>query len=102
MGEMTVIHADIWWDLDDDPDGNVQHIAEHGLSIEEVESVLRDPRSVAAQDHRSGYPQVYGWTYTGRYIRVAYVEIQKDPRTIYPVTAFEVPEFRGHQRKKKQ
>ncbi len=26
--------------LDDDPDGNVQHIAEHGIPIEEVEDVL--------------------------------------------------------------
>ena len=24
------------WDLDDDLDGNVQHIAEHGLTIDDV------------------------------------------------------------------
>ena len=30
----------IWWDLDEEPDGNVQHIAEHGVTKEEVEEVL--------------------------------------------------------------
>jgi hypothetical protein len=31
MGYTTII-----WDLDDDPDGNVQHIADHDLTKEEV------------------------------------------------------------------
>jgi hypothetical protein len=35
--------AQFIWDLEDDPDGNVQHIAEHGLTIEEVESAVTDP-----------------------------------------------------------
>jgi len=30
------------WDLDDDPDGNVQHCAEHRISKEEVEEVLQN------------------------------------------------------------
>ena len=30
----------ILWDLDDDPDGNVQHRADHGVTKEEVEEVL--------------------------------------------------------------
>jgi hypothetical protein len=38
MGYMTII-----WDLDEDPAGNVQHIAEHDLTKEEVEVVLADP-----------------------------------------------------------
>jgi hypothetical protein len=33
----------ILWDEPDDPDGNVQHIAEHGLTIEDVEEVLSNP-----------------------------------------------------------
>ena len=37
--------AQIVWDADDDPDGNVQHIAENDLTVEEVESVLLDPES---------------------------------------------------------
>jgi hypothetical protein len=32
------------WDDDEYPDGNVQHVAEHGLTIEEVEYVLQNPR----------------------------------------------------------
>ena len=31
------------WDLDEDPDGNVEHIAEHGVSKAEVEEVLENP-----------------------------------------------------------
>jgi DNA-binding XRE family transcriptional regulator len=29
----------ILWDLDDDPDGNVQHCADHGVTKEEVEEL---------------------------------------------------------------
>ena len=32
----------IVWDLDDDPDGNVQHCAAHGVTKEEVEAVFRN------------------------------------------------------------
>ena len=32
----------IIWDDPDDPNGNVQHIIEHGLAIEDVEDVLRN------------------------------------------------------------
>jgi hypothetical protein len=32
----------ILWDLDDDPDGNVQHCAEHGVTKDEVEEVLQN------------------------------------------------------------
>ncbi len=30
------------WDLEDDPDGNFQHIAEHDVTPEEVDEVLND------------------------------------------------------------
>ena len=36
--------ATIIWDLEDDPDGNVQHLREHDVSIEEAEEVLLGPR----------------------------------------------------------
>ena len=32
----------ILWDLDDDPDGNVQHCADHGVTKEEVEEVFEN------------------------------------------------------------
>jgi hypothetical protein len=35
----------IIWDLEDDPEGNVQHIREHGVTIDEAEEVLLDPGS---------------------------------------------------------
>jgi len=40
-----MVHRAIIWDMDDDPDGNVRHCAEHGISKEEVEEVPRRQRS---------------------------------------------------------
>lgn len=34
------MNVGVIWDLDDDPEGNVEHCAEHGVSKEEVEEVL--------------------------------------------------------------
>lgn len=41
----------IIWDLDDNPEGNVAHIAEHGITKDEVEDVLGNPanRSTGSQ-----------------------------------------------------
>jgi uncharacterized DUF497 family protein len=82
-------YISVIWDLDDDPDGNVQHIAEHGLTKEEVEEVLQDPLEVRTS-RSSGRPIAFGETNSGRYIAVVYTEI--DPDTIRPVTAYEVEE----------
>jgi uncharacterized DUF497 family protein len=84
-----VIDAEIIWDDDDDPEGNVQHIAEHGLTIDEVESVLADPRSITGKSRSSGRPITFGYTDTGRYIGVVWEEVNDDPRMIAVVTAFE-------------
>jgi hypothetical protein len=51
----------ILWDLDDDPNGNVQHVAEHGLSLEEVEEVLYAADEVVASNS-SGRPITFGET----------------------------------------
>jgi hypothetical protein len=80
-------HAVIW-DLDDDPDGNVQHCAEHGISPEEVEEVLQHATD-ADISRSSGRPVVFGDTSSGRHLMVAYEEV--DDVTVYPVTAYEVP-----------
>ncbi len=90
-----MIDAEIIWDLDDDPDGNVQHIAEHDVTVEEV---LRDPRSRTGRSRSSGRPQAFGWTSTGKFITVIWEEVSDDPRVIYPVTAYEVPPPQGRQR----
>ena len=82
MGYSSVI-----WDLDDDPDGNVQHIAEHGVAPFEVEEVLNRPMGID-ESRSSGRPIAFGETSTGRVIAVIFEEIDED--TAYPVTAYEV------------
>jgi uncharacterized DUF497 family protein len=84
----------IIWDLEDDPDGNVQHIAEHGVTIEEVEDVLLDRRSTRAYSHSSGLPVTFGYTSGGRHLAVVWEEVWDDPPAIRPVTAYDVPERR--------
>jgi uncharacterized DUF497 family protein len=81
-------YTSIIWDLDDDPDGNVQHCAQHGVTKEEVEEVFANPTDYAFS-HSSGRPVVFGDTSTGRHLMVAYDEIDAD--TVYPVTAYDVP-----------
>ena len=51
----------IIWDLDDDPDGNVQHCAEHGVTKEEVEEVFQNATD-ADSSRSSGRPVVFGDT----------------------------------------
>lgn len=48
------------WDLDDDPDGNIQHIAEHGVTPEEAEEVLQARFDDAVASRSSGRPTVFG------------------------------------------
>lgn len=77
------------WDDDDDPDGNVQHIAKHGLTIEDVEFVLENPTAEGTSDS-TGRPCCFGYTPGGDFIIVVFEQIDED--TILPVTAYEVPE----------
>lgn len=78
-------YYDIIWN--EEPAGNVEHIAEHNLTPDDVEEVLFNP---VAHDvsHSSGLPIVFGFAPDGRYILVVYEQI--DHMTIYPVTAYEV------------
>lgn len=80
-------YYEIVWN--DEPGGNVEHIAEHGLTPDDVEEVLFGPvdRDVSRS---SGLPIVFGFTPDGRYILVVYEQL--DDVTIYPVTAYEVEE----------
>jgi uncharacterized DUF497 family protein len=82
-------YSSILWDDDDDPEGNVQHIAEHGLDIDDVEWVLSAPLSEVTSKS-TGRPAVWGFAPDGTYIIVIYEEIDED--TIRVVTAYEVPE----------
>jgi uncharacterized DUF497 family protein len=76
----------IW---NDEPGGNIEHIEEHGLTIEDVEHVLANPESEDIS-RTSGSPCAFGYALDGTFIIVVYEQIDDD--TIYPVTAYEVPE----------
>lgn len=76
----------IW---NEEPGGNIEHIEEHGLTVDDVENVLANPESKEVS-RSSGLPCVFGTTPEGRYIIVVYELADED--TIYPVTAYEVPE----------
>jgi uncharacterized DUF497 family protein len=79
----------IW---DDEPGGNVEHVAEHGLTPEEVDEVLLDDAIPTAHSATTNRPCKFGYTSTGKYLIVIWDEVNHDPRMIYPVTAYEVPE----------
>ena len=76
----------IW---NDEPGGNIEHIEEHGLTIDDVEHALADPVS-ESKSRSSGQPCVFGHALDGTFIIVVYERIDED--TIYPVTAYEVQE----------
>jgi uncharacterized DUF497 family protein len=75
------------WDLADDPDGNVQHIAENDVSQVEAEEVLENPDGIE-MSRSSGRMIAFGETSSGRLIAVVFEEIDQD--TVYPITAYEV------------
>ena len=56
----------------------------HDVTVEEVEEVLLDPDCGKGFSRSSGYPMVFGWTSTGKYIAVVYEEVMKDPLIIHP------------------
>lgn len=90
MGDVQII-----WDLENDPDGNLQHIAEHGVTPEEVEDVLLNRGSVRALSRSSGLALTFEYTSEGRYLAVAWEEVSADPLIIRPVTAYDAPEPRS-------
>jgi uncharacterized DUF497 family protein len=83
------MNVTIIWDLDDDEEGNVQHIARHGIEKDDVAQVFDDPVGTGRSDS-SERPMIFGYTVDRRYIAVIYEPI--DEETVYPITAFEVPE----------
>ena len=85
-----MIDAVIAWDLDDDRYGNIQHIAEHGLTVDEVEEVLLNENNPVGESHSSGHPITFGETSTGKRIVVVWELAVDDPLVIRPVTAYEV------------
>ena len=78
-----------WYDViwNDEAGGNAEHIAEHGLTREDVEAVICNPLERKAS-RSSGRPIVTGYTTDGRLVVVVYEEV--DECTVSPVTAYEV------------
>jgi hypothetical protein len=87
---VRVIDAIIAWDMEDDPNGNVQHIAQHGITMEEVEQVLLNERNPVGESRSSGWPITFGETATGKRIAVIWEQALDNPLIIRPVTAFEL------------
>jgi hypothetical protein len=87
---MPLDDATIIWGPEDDPDGNVQHIAEHGLTIDEVEDVLFNPRNQTGRSKSSGHPITFGTTFTGVHIAVIWEVVNDDPKMVRVRTAYEV------------
>ena len=67
--------------------GNVEHIAEHGIAPDDVESVICDPVE-RTTSRSSGQPIATGYTSDGRLILIVFEEI--DEHTVYPITAYEI------------
>ena len=82
---MSWIH--VFWDLG--PGGNAEHVADHGLELEEVEHVLKNPEKDDVS-RSSKRPVIFGHTRAGEYIMVVYEEL--DNFTVYPVSAYPVEE----------
>ena len=81
------------WDLDDDENGNVQHIADHGLTPEDVEHALQNG-SEPEPSRSLSRPLIYGPALDGREIVVIFerIDSDEDPKWIYVVTAYEFRE----------
>jgi uncharacterized DUF497 family protein len=70
---------------------NIRHIAEHGLTPDEVEPVVQNPRNVTTFSNSSGRSSTFGMTKTSKYIIVVWVPVRDQPWTVRVVTAYEVP-----------
>jgi hypothetical protein len=77
------------WDMDDEPEGNVRHIAEHGLTKEDVEEVLLGIHELDTS-RTTGRPIGFGFTSTGAFICVIFEWL--DEATAYPITAYVLEE----------
>jgi uncharacterized DUF497 family protein len=91
-------YSRILWDDVADPLGNVRHIGEHDLTVEDVEYALQAPASEGTSKS-TGFPAAWGHVPDGRFIIVVYEQIDKD--TIRVVTAYQVPEPRTKRKRKK-
>jgi hypothetical protein len=85
-----MIDAVIAWDMEDDPDGNVQHIVDNGITVEEVEDVLLNEDNPVGVSRASGRPVTFGETSSRRQIAVVWEQASDDPLVIRPITSYEI------------
>jgi len=78
-------HLFVFWD--DGDDGNIAHLAEHGVTTGEAEYVPRHPIAMD-KSTSSGRPIAFGYTRKGRKLAVVFEWI--DELTAYPITAYDV------------
>jgi uncharacterized DUF497 family protein len=97
-----VANVECIWDLEEDPEGNVQHIAEHGVTVEEAEEVVRNCYEAAVASRSSGRPTVFGWTATGKHLGVIFEIVDERLPQVYVVTAFEAPPPAEPKRRRKK
>jgi hypothetical protein len=86
------MHIDfIDWDDSDDPQGNVQHIADNGVTTHEVEEILQSLSAVDEVSRSTGRMARRGWTSTGKYLFVVYdLDDSQGIVVVYPITAYEI------------
>jgi hypothetical protein len=97
-----MVNVECIWDLEEDPEGNVQHIAEHGVTGEEAEEVVGASYEAAVASRSSGRPTVFGWTSTGKYLAVTFEVVDREVPQVYVVTAFEAPPPAEPKRRRKK
>jgi len=97
-----VANVECVWDLEEDPEGNVRHVAEHGISIDEVEQVVRDRYADAKASQSSRRPIVFGWTSTGKHLAVVFEVVDEKLPQVYVVTAYEAPPPAEPKRRRKK
>ena len=79
----------IAWEDQDDPQGNVEHINQNGVSMEEFEFILTSHRSRRGRSRSSGRHTAWGKLPDDREIVIVYDIESTRPLVIRPVTAYE-------------
>lgn len=86
-------YAQVIWDEPGQSGGNRQKVWAHDLTEDEVESVLLDDKYKATPNR--SFPEhclIFGYTYTDRFIAVAFEVLDEGVPIIRPITAFEPSE----------
>jgi hypothetical protein len=78
----------IVWDLENDPRGNVQHIAQNGVTMEE--EVLFGAAEFSGTSASSGFPFVVGTASSGKDLVIVVAIVEEEPLAVRPITAYEI------------